>query len=96
MNTLSAKACFLKLKIDTLFASNLFKTATSFLHSQAKLKNLFSLLLKLKFKFKFNVSIILQVESAGLICVSVNPIMPLFIILLSLTTYLHVLEVILH
>ena len=33
---------------------------------------------------KFNVSIIFQVESDGLICVSVNPIMSLFIILSSL------------
>ena len=31
-NTLSAKVCFLKLKIGTPFASNLFKTATSFLY----------------------------------------------------------------
>ena len=34
----------------------------------------------------------LQVESDGLICVSVNPIMPLFIIILSLPIYLTRLE----
>ena len=32
VNTLSAKACFLKIKIDTPFEPNLFKTSTSFLH----------------------------------------------------------------
>ena len=67
-----AKACFLKLKIDTPFASNLFKTATSFLHPKSKLKNSFSLLLKLILT-KFNVSMILEVESDVLISVSVNP-----------------------
>ena len=56
LNTLSAKVCFLKLKTDTPLASNLLKTALSFLHPQAKLKNLFSLLLKLILN-KFNISI---------------------------------------
>ena len=79
MHTLSAKACFLKLEIDTLFVSNLFKTAT-----KKKIKNLYLLLLKLILK-KLSVSIILPVESDGLICVSVNPIASLFIIQLSLT-----------
>ena len=37
MNSLSAKTCFLKLKIDTPFALKLFKTRKSFLHPQAKL-----------------------------------------------------------
>ena len=90
---MSAKAYFLKLKTDTPFGSNLFKTVTSFLHPQAKVKNLFSLLLKLILN-KFNVSIILQVESDGLICVSVNLIMSLFIIMCHLIYRLHVLEVI--
>ena len=81
MNSQSAKTCFLKLKIDTLFASKLFKTRTSFQHLQAKLENLFSSLSELIFK-KFNVYIVLQVESDSLICVSVNPLMPLFIIIL--------------
>ena len=65
---------FFKLKTDAPFLSNLFKTATSFLHPKAKIKNLFSLLLKLILA-KFNASIILQIESDSLICVSVNPIM---------------------
>ena len=56
---------------------------------------LFSLLLRLIFK-KFNVSIILQEESDGLICIFVNPIMPLFIILLSLTISLHFVKLISH
>ena len=60
-----------------------FKTATSFLHPLARLKNLFWLLLKLKKKKTF-ISVILQVESDRLICVSVNRISQ-FISLLSLT-----------
>ena len=56
---------------------------------------LFSLLLRLIFK-KFNVSIILQEESDGLICIFVNPIMSLFIILLSLTISLHFVKLISH
>ena len=40
MNTLSTKTCFLKLNMDTPLASNLFKTATSFLYPSAKF-NLF-------------------------------------------------------
>ena len=84
MNTLSTKAYFLKLKINSPLASNLFKGANSFLPPFAKLTNLFLLLLKLMLT-KFNVPIILQVESYGLICVSANLTMSLFIILLSLT-----------
>ena len=42
--TLSVKACFLKLKINTPLALNLSKFATSFLHLYAKHKNLFLLL----------------------------------------------------
>ena len=49
-----------------------------------KLKNLFSLLLKLILN-GFNVSIILQVQSDGFICASINPITSLFIIQLSRT-----------
>ena len=45
MNTLPAKACFVKLKTDTPLASNLSKTTTLYLKPQAKPKNLFSLLL---------------------------------------------------
>ena len=47
MNTLLAKSCFLKLKIDSPLASNLFEVAISFKHPEAKLKTSFSLLLKL-------------------------------------------------
>ena len=38
VNALSAKACFLKLKIDTPLSSSFSKTATSFLHLEAKLR----------------------------------------------------------
>ena len=41
VNTMSAKPLFLKLKIDIPLASNLSKTATSFLYLQAQLKNIF-------------------------------------------------------
>ena len=37
VNTLLAKPCFLKLKTDIPLALNLSKTATSFLHPQAKI-----------------------------------------------------------
>ena len=57
----------MKPKIDTPFAPNLFKTATSFLYPQAKLKNLLSLLLNLVLNTS-NVSINLLVESDDLIC----------------------------
>ena len=50
VNTLLGKACFLKLMIDIPLVSNLSKIPTSFLHLQAKLKNLLSLLLKLILK----------------------------------------------
>ena len=83
MNTLSANACFLKLKIDSPLVSNLFKTVTLLPHREAIPENLFSLILKLILN-KFDNSVILQVESDGLNCVFVNPIMLVFIILLSL------------
>ena len=86
---------FLEHKTDNSFALNFFKLATSFLHRYAKLKILSSLLLKLVLK-KFNVSIILLVQSDGLICVSVNPIISLFIILLSLAISSTFLEMISH
>ena len=70
MNPLSA--CFLKVKIDNSLASNLSVTANRFFIRKLN-NNLFSLLLKLILK-KFSVLIILQVQSDGLICVSVNPI----------------------
>ena len=70
MNPLSA--CFLKVKIDNSLASNLSVTANRFFIRKLN-NNLFSLLLKLILK-KFSVLIILQLQSDGLICVSVNPI----------------------
>ena len=69
MTILSAKACLLKIKIYIILLYQLSLKQ----QDHYKLKNLFSLLSKLKLK-KFNVPITLQVESAGLICVSVNPI----------------------
>ena len=60
--------------------SSLSTTTTSFLHPEAKTKNLSLLFLSLILK-KFNNSIILLVESDGWICVSVNSIMSLFIVL---------------
>ena len=80
MNTVSKSMFKENLKIDAPLASNLSKTATSFLHPYAKLKNSFSLLLKLILK-KFNPWIILQVESDRFICVSLNSIKSLFSIL---------------
>ena len=41
------KVCLLKLKIDTLLASNLSKTATSFLDKQAKLEKLIFIVIKI-------------------------------------------------
>ena len=92
MNTLSAKAHFLKLKVNSPFSSNLFKTSNSSLHPSAKLKNLFSLLLKSTLT-KFNGFLILHVESYDLIRVSVNPKRLFYCHLLD---HLHVLEVISH
>ena len=42
-----AKVCLLKLKIDTPLASNLSKTATSFLDLQAKLEKLIFIVIKI-------------------------------------------------
>ena len=88
VNTLSTKVCLLKLKRHTPLASNLSEIAILYLHALAKLKNLFSLLLKLKLE-KINISV--SLESDGVIFVSVNPVMSFFIILSSLTIYQHVL-----
>ena len=84
MNTLLAKACFLKLKIDNPSPLNLSKTAASFLHLSARFKNLFSFSLTLILK-KLNILIILQVESDRLISVSVNHTASLSIVLSLLT-----------
>ena len=84
MNNLSTRECFLKLKIDNPLISDLSKTATLFLHSQPKLKHLCSWLLQLILK-KFYVSIIFPVVVDRMICVSVNPLISLFIILPLLT-----------
>ena len=70
MTILSAKACFLKVKMYIILLYQISLKQ----QDHYKLKNLFLLLSKLKLK-KFNVPITLQVESASLICVSVNPIM---------------------
>ena len=85
MNILLTKSCFLKLEIDTSLELNLLKAASSFQYRQARLKSLFSSLLKLIFK-KINVPVILQVEFARLTCV--NILMSLFIIPSSLYTCL--------
>ena len=79
MNTVLAKACFLKLKLDTPLSLDLSKSAASILYALAKLKNVFLLSPKLMSK-TFDVLIILQAIS-----VSVILIMPFFIILSSLT-----------
>ena len=50
VNTLSAKACFLKIKIDTPFEPNLFKTSTSFLHLGKSEKFIF-IFLKINIKY---------------------------------------------
>ena len=92
MNTLSAKKeCFLKLKIDTLFASNLFKIARSFLHQKVSCK----IYVYVKF-FEIQISVILQVEPDGLSYGSVIPIMLLFKFYCHLLYHLHVLEVTSH
>lgn len=68
------KVCSLKQKTGTPLASNLSKTTTSFLDTQAKPKNIVSLLLNLILE-KISVSINLQAEFDRLIYVSLNTLM---------------------